>query len=181
MAEVQRAESEQLRVVTERELVASLVVDTWAPVVEVGAGACACLTVVLAGQGFRILAIDRNPEAAADARRVLAEAGLLGRVAVAQADAARLPLRPGSIRTVVAFDTFHHVEDLNRAVAEIARVLHPCGRLVVGDWDEAANGFLERLTRALRGHFRKVTITPREIRRVYVCEQPRRRGWRHVP
>lgn len=181
MAGAGRSGTQELRVLSEREVVASLVADRRAHVVEVGVGACACLTVVLADQGFRVLALDRDGPAVVDARRVLAQERLLEVVTLIQADAAALPLRSGSIRTVVAFNTFHHVEALDRAVAEVARVLHPRGRLVVSDWDEAADGFLGRLTRALRAHFRKVTITPREIRRVYVCEQPRRRGWGHVP
>ncbi len=169
------------RLIGEREFVASLVLDTQAPVVEVGAGACACLTLILAAHDFRILAIDRDAAAVADAQRILGGVDLLKRMTLMQADATTLPLRSGSIRTVVAYNALHHTEDVWGTVREIARVLHPQGRLLVSDWDEPANGFLGRLTRALRAHFRKVMITPREIRRVYVCEQPRRKGWRHGP
>jgi len=165
----------EVRLVGEREFVASLVCDTRAPVVEVGTGACACLTLILAAHNFRILAIDRDAAAVADARQVLGGVDLLKRMTLMQADATTLPLRSGSIRTVVAYNALHHTEDMSGTVKEIARVLHPRGRLIVSDWDEPANGFLGRLSRALRAHFRKVTITPREIRQVYLCEQPRRR------
>jgi ubiquinone/menaquinone biosynthesis C-methylase UbiE len=180
-AEPRWSQSGKIRLFGEREFVASLVRDTRAPVVEVGAGACACLTLILAVHNFRILAIDRDATAVSDARRVLAGVGLLERLGLIQADAVGLPLRSGRVRTVIAYDALHHAEDLWGAVQEIARVLHPRGRLIVSDWDEPANGFPGRLTGALRAHFRKVTITPREIRRVYVCEQPRRTGWRHGP
>lgn len=175
MGEAGWSQTGEVRLVGEREYVASLVRDTRAPVVEVGAGACACLTLVLAAHDFRILAIDRDAAAVADARRVLAGVGLLDRMVLARADASVLPLRACSVRTVVAYDALHHAEDLWGAVREIARVLHPRGRLIVSDWDEPANGFLGRLTRALCAHFRKVTITAREDRRVYVCEHPRRK------
>lgn len=174
MTEPGWSQTGEARLVGEREYVASLVRDTRAPVVEVGAGACACLTLILATHGFRILAIDRGADAVAEARRVLAGVDLLKQTTPVQADASALPLRAQSIRTVVAYNALHHTEDLWGTALEIARVLHPRGRLIVSDWDELANGFLGRLTRALRAHFRKVTILPREGRRVYVCEQPGR-------
>lgn len=181
MTEPGWSQTGEVRLVGEREYVASLVRDTQALVVEVGAGACACLTLILAVHGFRILAVDRDAAAVADAQRTLGGVDLLKRMTLMQADATTLPLRSGSIRTVVAYNALHHTEDLSGTVRESARVLHPQGRLIVSDWDEPANGFLGRLTRALRGYFRRVTITAREDRRVYVCEQPRRRDWRHVP
>lgn len=159
MVNPRQAEREQLRVLGEREFVASLVRDTQTPVLEIGAGTCACLTLVLAVHGLRILALDRDEDALADARRILAGVDLLKRTTLMQADAAALPLGVGSIRSVVAHDALHHTADMWGTVAEIARTLDPRGRL----------------TQALRAHFRKVTITPREERRVYVCEKPRRR------
>lgn len=164
----------EIRLSGEREFVASLIRDTQAPVLEIGAGTCACLTLALAVHDFHILAIDQDATAVAEARNVLAGVDLLRRVTLMRADAVALPLRPASTRTVVAYDALHHATDLIGAVLEIANILHPRGRLIVSDWDEPADGFLGRLTRALRAHFRKVTITPREIRRIYVCEQPRR-------
>jgi len=174
MTDTRWSQSGEIRLFGEREFVASLIPNTQAPVVEVGTGMCACLTLVLAVHGFRILALDRDADALADAQRVLAGVDLLKRTTLMQADAAALPLRSGSARTIVAYDALHHTEDLWGTVREIARVLDPRSRLIVSDWDKQANGFLGRLTQALRAHFRKVTITPREVRRVYVCEQPRR-------
>ncbi|MBI3989824.1 MAG: class I SAM-dependent methyltransferase [candidate division NC10 bacterium] len=181
MTETRWSQTGEIRPSGEREFVTSLVLDPLAPVVEVGAGGCACLTLVLAGQGLRILAIDRDADAVAYAQRVLAGARFPGMVTLVQADAAALPLQSASIRTVVAYDALHHVEDLRGAVAEIARVLHPRGRLIVSDWDEASNGFLGRLTQALRAHFHKVVVIPRDVRQVYLCEHPRRVAWRAGP
>jgi len=158
----------------ERGFLASLIQDTNRPVVEVGTGACACLTLVLGASGFLTLAIDRDPDAAARARRLIAKTGLLRLATVAEADAAALPLRPKSVRTVVAYDALHHAPALRASIAEIARALHRQGRLIVSDRDEAKDGFLERLGRALRGHFHKVTVVPRRGRRVYICEDPQR-------
>lgn len=178
MTDTRWSQSGEIRLFGEREFVASLIRHVQAPVVEVGTGMCACLTLVLAVHDFRILALDRDADALADARKVLAGVDLLKRMTLIQADATTLPLRSGSIRTVVAYDALHHVEDLRGVLMDIARILHFRGRLIVSDWDEPANGFLGRLTRALRAYFRRVTILPRQERRVYVCEQPRRMGRR---
>jgi len=181
MASPRQAEREQLRVLGEREFVASLVRDTQTPVLEIGAGTCACLTLVLAVHDFRILAIDQDAIALPDARKVFAGVDLLRRVTLMQAAAVALPLRPASTRTVVAYDALHHAKDLIGAVSEIANILHPRGRLIVSDWDEPADGFLGRLTRALRTRFRNVVVIPRDVRRVYVCERPRRLARRARP
>ena len=44
-------------------------------------------------------------------------------------DAARLPLADGAVDLVVAYMCLHDIDDMTRAVAEIARVLEPSGRL----------------------------------------------------
>lgn len=144
----------------ERGFLASLIRDIGEPVLEIGAGACACLTLVLAKRGLRILAIDRDADAVKTARRTIPGPRLRRQVVLAQADAARLPLRSGSIRTVVAYNALHHADELRAGVAEIARVLHQSGRLIISDWDEAKDGYLDRLDRTLRARFRKVTVLP---------------------
>jgi len=45
------------------------------------------------------------------------------------ADAVRLPIRTGAVDLVVAFMSLHDTDDLDRALAEIGRVLAPAGRL----------------------------------------------------
>lgn len=102
----------EIRLSGEREFVASLIRDTQTPLVEVGAGACACLTAVLAVHDFRILAIDEDAIAVAEARKVLAWVDPLAQVTLMQADAASLPLRSRTVRTVVAYDALHHATDL---------------------------------------------------------------------
>ncbi len=124
----------------EREFLASLIQDIRQPVLEIGAGACACLTLVLADRGLHILAIDRDAEAVHTAHRTIRGPRLRRQVVLAQADAARLPFRSGSIRTVVAYNALHHADTVHAAVAEIARVLHEAGRLIISDWDEATDG-----------------------------------------
>ena len=155
-----------------RAYIASLVKPGRTPVVEVGPGKCACLTILLARRGLRVLAIDLEAEAVKGAYRAIRRAGIARCVRIVQADAARMPLRPGSVRTVIAYDALHHAIELGATVRGMAAVLGAGGRLIVGDEDEAGNGFLGRLARVLRASFRTVIMTPRENWRVYVCERP---------
>ncbi len=159
---------------TEREFLASLIQDTARPVLEIGAGACACLTHVLARHGLRVLAIDRDAEAVMTARRSISGRRWRRRVVLVQADAARLPFQSASLRTVVAFNALHHADALRGAVVEIARILHGAGRLIISDWDEAKDGYLDRLDHALRARFRRLTVVKRSARRVYLAREPRR-------
>jgi len=75
--------------------------------------------------GHRVLAVDGSP------RLVAAAASHEGdRAAQVVGDAAALPLADGAADCAVAFMSLHDVDDLERAVAEVARVLAPGGRLV---------------------------------------------------
>jgi SAM-dependent methyltransferase len=59
--------------------------------------------------------------------RVAAERG--GGPGYARADASNLPLRDGGVDAVVACLVFEHIDDLDGAIREIARVLEPGGVL----------------------------------------------------
>jgi ubiquinone/menaquinone biosynthesis C-methylase UbiE len=71
-----------------------------------------------------------------------------GRV-VGQARAEALPLASGTVERIVVLDAFHHMHDLPRAAAEIARVLAPGGRAVLFEPDPEtfAGGWIARLER----------------------------------
>jgi SAM-dependent methyltransferase len=47
------------------------------------------------------------------------------------ADAQRLPLAPQSVANIVMFDVLHHIEFPKIFFAEAARVIAPCGRIVM--------------------------------------------------
>lgn len=49
-------------------------------------------------------------------------------------DVMRLPFRTGTFQVIVSTSSFHYWSDPRTALAEIARVLAPAGRLVITDW-----------------------------------------------
>jgi SAM-dependent methyltransferase len=80
-------------------------------------------TRVLESLGWRSLALEHSETGATLARA----RGLL----VSRADAQRLPLQDDSMGVVTALDVLEHLEDDERAVRELRRVLRPDGVLVV--------------------------------------------------
>ena len=91
-------------------------------ILDVGCGTGA----VLAGLGRhgRPVGIDRSADSLAFCRR-------RGLVALARADASRLPFRPATFDTVLLLDSLEHVEDELALLAEVRRLLTPAGRLLV--------------------------------------------------
>jgi SAM-dependent methyltransferase len=78
---------------------------------------------VLRAHGWRPVALEFSAEGAGVAR----ERGL----DAVRADARRLPLPTGRTDLVVAFDILEHIEEDDRAAAEIVRVLRPGGTALI--------------------------------------------------
>ncbi len=76
-------------------------------------------TRVLRRAGWQTIALEYGAEGASVCR----ERGL----EVMRADATALPLAPGSLDLVVAYDVLEHIEDDGAAVREVRRVLRPEG------------------------------------------------------
>ena len=77
----------------------------------------------LRARGYRVVGIDVSPTLIEHARAADPDGDY--RIA----DAAGLPVADGSVSLVTAFMSLHDVDDMDGAVAEIARVLEPGGRL----------------------------------------------------
>jgi ubiquinone/menaquinone biosynthesis C-methylase UbiE len=80
----------------------------------------------------RVYGFDESPEMLDEARRTL---GAYPNVELREAAGDHLPLAAGSLDAVFANMYLHHAPDPARAIAEMARVLRPGGRLVVTDLD----------------------------------------------
>jgi len=99
-------------------------------ILDVGCGDAA-LAVALAKQDAIVTGVDSDPRMLA-AGRARAEAGGVA-VQLRQGDVRALPFPDGSFDLVLAVTVLCFVDDAARAVSEMARVLSPGGRLLIGE------------------------------------------------
>ncbi len=97
-------------------------------VLDVGAGE-GQVARALGGAGAEVTGVDPIRAQVAEAAHRSAAAGLTPRYV--QAEAARLPVATASFDAVVACLVFEHIDDVDRAIDEVARVLRPGGRFLL--------------------------------------------------
>lgn len=114
------------------------VLDAWAAlqpderVLDVGCGTGAFeARHVRAGAQNEFVGIDLSANMLHQARAKLANAP---QVTFRQADVHAMPFDDDRFDVVVSASTFHYADDANQALAEMARVLRPGGRMVILDW-----------------------------------------------
>jgi 2-polyprenyl-6-hydroxyphenyl methylase/3-demethylubiquinone-9 3-methyltransferase len=123
----------------------------------------------LAAAGATVVGLDRSLGSLGVARRAVR-----GRFHPTQGRLERLPFAGGAFDAVVAADVLEHVPDLPAAVAELARVLAPGGRLVFDTinrtpwaWFTAVFGLERWLRMVPRGtHDWRLFIRPAELDRL---------------
>jgi arsenite methyltransferase len=82
--------------------------------------------------------VELSGTALAMARRRFRQDTAEGRLTLQAGDLANLPLPDDSLDAAITVNTFYFVEDLPRALAELARTVRPGGTLVIGVGDPAA-------------------------------------------
>lgn len=116
-------------------------------VLDVGGGTGG-LAVPLAALGHRVTVVDPSPDALAALARRASESGVEGLVIARQADADDLQVDDESFDLALCHGVLEHVDDPASALAGIARVLRPGGRLSL----VAAQRSAAVVATALAGH-----------------------------
>jgi arsenite methyltransferase len=114
------------------------------------------------GPGGHVHGVDFSDTMLAMSRRRFSTDLVHGRLTLHAGDLVDLPLPDGSLDAVITVNTVYFVADLERAFAEIARVLRPAGRAVIGIGDPeamanmavTAHGFTLRPVDELLGRLR---------------------------
>ena len=88
-------------------------------------------TVRLARGGSHITAVDFSETALAAARRTITDAGLDKQITLQKADLTRLAFQDLSFDFVISWGVVMHIPEMERAIAELARVLKSGGTLVL--------------------------------------------------
>jgi SAM-dependent methyltransferase len=102
-----------------------------------GVGFLACEMAREVGSNGRIACLDNSPDMIAAAQKRAGREGVAERLQFVVGDATKLDFPSGSFDFVVAVQVYLYVAEIERALAEAARVLRPNGRLVIvdTDWD----------------------------------------------
>ncbi|MEX2720214.1 MAG: class I SAM-dependent methyltransferase [Candidatus Wukongarchaeota archaeon] len=113
-------------------------------VLDVGTGygyACRLLAGLFNEPGH-VYSIDPSSEVIEDAKNQLETRGLGGRVVFKEGFVEKLPFKDDFFDAAISALTLHHVENLDVAVEEIARVLSPGGKLIIVEWKAKASTFV---------------------------------------
>ncbi len=120
----------------------------------------------------RLVAADFSATAVSRARQTLRESGITC-VSCALTDIQALPFPPSSFDLAVSCETIEHLPNPGRAVCELARVLHPGGRLILTTPNYLGPIGLYRAYMRLTG--RRFTETGQPINRFVIW--PRTLAW----
>lgn len=110
----------------------------------------------------RVVSVDVSQEMLDRLHRNAVARGLDARVEPLLADGLALPLPDASVDRALSAAVWHHLDDPDRACAELARVLRPGGRAVVCDLVIEPD---TKTVRGLEGHDR--AFGPSEMRRIF--------------
>lgn len=97
-----------------------------AVVLDVACGSGLGTPVLVAGGARHVIGLELSFEAVQTAGRLRSESFL-----PSQADGTRIPARDGVFSVITSFETVEHVQDDHRFIAELARVLHPDGLVLL--------------------------------------------------
>lgn len=99
---------------------------------DAGCGSCA-KAILLAARGFKVTGSDFSADALRMAQETVRRAGFDDRIVLRQGDLMNLPFRDGEFSYILCWGVLMHVPDVERALAELARVLAPGGVLVTSE------------------------------------------------
>ena len=119
------------------------------PVVDAGCGS-GVKTLHLAKRGYRVRGLDLSASMIEEARIAAQNAGVESRVSFETADLTALTLTSGSVQSMICWGVLMHVPAIDKAVAELSRVLAPGGVLIVSEGNKrslqaAGLRFLKRI------------------------------------
>lgn len=142
------------------EIVRRLAPSPGSVILDAGCGSCA-KSVLLAARGLHVVATDFSADALALGAETVKARGLDHMVTRRQGDLMALPFRDGEFQYAICWGVLMHVPQLERAMAELARVVAPGGVLVLSEGNmhsvqsKALRG-LKRLLGRNRGNVARV-------------------------
>ncbi len=143
-------------------IVAELAPPPGAVILDAGCGTCA-KSVLLAQRGFHVVAADFAADALERAGPTIAAHGVSDRITLRQGNLLALPFRDGEFQYAICWGVLMHVPEVEKALAELARVVAPGGRLILSEgnmhaWQSYALRFAKRILGRGRGKVARVPL-----------------------
>jgi ubiquinone/menaquinone biosynthesis C-methylase UbiE len=104
-------------------------------ILEIGTGS-GYMTVALARAGYKFISIDKDEEALKKTALKLTYENILGNVRFYLMDGSLLTFSDGSFNSVIVINLFHHINEINKMLSEIDRVLCQEGKAVLADFNK---------------------------------------------
>ena len=143
-----------------------------ATILDAGCGSCA-KSILLAARGFRVVAMDYSASALALATETVRAHGVGDRIMMQQGDLLNLPFKDCEFQYAVCWGVLMHVPELQRALAELTRVLAPGGVLVLSEGNMySAQSLAMRTLQRMLGRGRLERIQQRHYGRKLVVRTP---------
>jgi len=120
--------------------IAALEIPSGAVAADLGFGGGVGLEMLLerVGPQGQVHGVDLSPTMVSRASRQFGRDVAGGRLHLHTGSITQLPLDDASIQAAITINTIYFIADLNRAFSELARILTPSGRVVVGIGDPEA-------------------------------------------
>jgi ubiquinone/menaquinone biosynthesis C-methylase UbiE len=114
-------------------------------ILDIGMGDCGCMSFYLARRGFQVVGIDSSSKAVHEARVNAASIKCSGLFAAKKANAERLPFQRNEFDAVIAYNSFHHMDGIGKAIREMFRVCKSSGLVIISDLQDNEAGSCELL------------------------------------
>lgn len=131
---------------------------------DAGCGPCAH-SARLARRGFNVQAVDFSESALEMAREYVQTRGLEDRITLSRESLLELSFPSSSFDYVLCWGVLMHIPEVDRAVAELARVIKPRGSLVISESNKASleAATMRNLKRALGKEKAEVKVRPEGV------------------
>jgi len=116
------------------------------PALDVGTGK-GLTAMALARRGLEVVSVDPDADEQALALILADEAGWADRIRFVHGDASDLPFPGGHFGCAALVGVLHHLQDPVPVLSETARVLRPCGIVILADFSAEGLGLVARVHR----------------------------------
>jgi len=116
------------------------------PALDIGTGK-GLTAMAMARRGLNVVSVDPDADEQALASLLAAEAGLADRIRFVHGDASVLPYSEDHFGCAALVGVLHHLQDPVPVLAETARVMRPCGIVILADFSAEGLGLVARVHR----------------------------------